>query len=144
MLIRDDFYQGRIFTLNYKKEPNYLELNIAHFRGEEDRKLLFIPFPTFKEKPKFRIIKECSEEVFYKNCKLFYIREYDSYLNNFSNIVGRKKSLLDGGVSLMSDRFMTIPPDMIYPNTNNPRKTFDDESMAELEDSVKKHGVLHV
>lgn len=42
----------------------------------------------------------------------------------------------------MTDRYMNIPPDMIYPNPNNPRKTFDAESMAELVDSIKKHGVL--
>ena len=30
----------------------------------------------------------------------------------------------------------------IYPNPNQPRKNFDDQSMRELADSIKKHGVI--
>ena len=43
---------------------------------------------------------------------------------------------------MSEDEYIKVPPDMIYPNPNNPRKTFDTESMAEMVDSVKRHGVL--
>ncbi|MCL6479348.1 MAG: ParB/RepB/Spo0J family partition protein [Peptococcaceae bacterium] len=38
--------------------------------------------------------------------------------------------------------YLNISPGLIYPNPQNPRKTFDAESMAELVDSVRQHGVL--
>lgn len=38
--------------------------------------------------------------------------------------------------------FKNIPADKIFPNPNQPRKTFDEASLYELAASVKEHGIL--
>jgi ParB family chromosome partitioning protein len=35
-----------------------------------------------------------------------------------------------------------MPLDKIYPNSNQPRKNFDEQALRELSDSIKKHGVI--
>ena len=36
----------------------------------------------------------------------------------------------------------TLPLNEIMPNKDQPRKTFDENSLAELAESIKQHGVL--
>ena len=37
---------------------------------------------------------------------------------------------------------ITLPINSIYPNSRQPRRSFDDESIAELADSIKEHGLI--
>ena len=46
--------------------------------------------------------------------------------------------------ALLSDssKLLNVPIDSVIPNPFQPRKTFSDESLQELSDSVKTYGVL--
>ncbi len=41
-----------------------------------------------------------------------------------------------------SSQIIEIPSDEIFPNPSQPRKTFDENSLAELADSIKAHGLI--
>lgn len=41
-----------------------------------------------------------------------------------------------------SDGVILLNVDDVYPNPHQPRKTFDETALAELSDSIKKHGVI--
>ena len=39
-------------------------------------------------------------------------------------------------------RVVFLPPTVIRPNPNQPRKVFREEALAELADSIRRHGIL--
>ncbi|HON61489.1 MAG TPA: ParB/RepB/Spo0J family partition protein, partial [Deltaproteobacteria bacterium] len=41
-----------------------------------------------------------------------------------------------------ASQIIEIPSDEIYPNPIQPRKTFDETTIAELAESIKKHGLI--
>ncbi len=43
---------------------------------------------------------------------------------------------------LSSERVWQIPLDQIFPNPNQPRRSFNDEELRELENSIREHGVM--
>src|SRR5579871_1881284 len=48
----------------------------------------------------------------------------------------------DGGLSLVSGRLMHLDIDRIAPSYLNPRKHFDEQSLTELAESIRQHGLL--
>ena len=55
-------------------------------------------------------------------------------------IVGSKRSEYEGTTRLKGAR--NIPLNKIKPDPNQPRTTFNEESLTELANSIKQHGVL--
>lgn len=47
-----------------------------------------------------------------------------------------------GEVVIAEDKILTLPIDRIYPNPNQPRKNFNEESLKELSDSIIEHGII--
>lgn len=47
-----------------------------------------------------------------------------------------------GEVVIAEDKILTLPLDRIYPNPNQPRKNFNEESLKELSDSIIEHGII--
>ena len=56
--------------------------------------------------------------------------------------MGRGLSALLGTPDLEPDRLREIDVDRLIPNTDQPRQSFDDDSLAELASSIAAHGVV--
>ena len=56
--------------------------------------------------------------------------------------LGRGLSALLGTSDLESDQLREVDIDRILPNSHQPRKNFDEESLEELADSIRAHGVV--
>lgn len=56
--------------------------------------------------------------------------------------LGRGLSALLGTPDLESDRLREIDVDRIIPNSNQPRKSFDDSTLEELAASISTHGIV--
>src|SRR5881397_2445448 len=56
--------------------------------------------------------------------------------------LGRGLSALLGTPDLEADQLIEIEIDRILPNPNQPRKSFDEESLNELASSIRAHGVV--
>src|SRR5207247_8981523 len=62
--------------------------------------------------------------------------------------IGQRKALARGLNALLatpqldSDQLRDIDIDRILPNSQQPRKNFDEEALNELADSIREHGVI--
>lgn len=56
--------------------------------------------------------------------------------------LGRGLSALLGTPDLETDSLREIDVDRILPNSHQPRKTFNEEALCELTDSIREHGVV--
>lgn len=81
IVVKSDLHEKPL-TFKYNKEPNYKNMVGAHFIGEENRKLIFYPFPMFSENIKVQDIKSIKNNP---SKDIFYIHN-DSYICNFNNI----------------------------------------------------------
>jgi len=56
--------------------------------------------------------------------------------------LGRGLNALLGTADLETDQLREIDIDRILPNSNQPRKTFDEDALNELADSIREHGLV--
>ena len=71
--------------------------------------------------------------------------ERDSYLNERSSLQSKLDKLeqdISKNMDKYADRIVEMSLSKIEPNVNQPRKNFDRESLIELAESIKQHGVI--
>lgn len=59
-----------------------------------------------------------------------------------TELLANVEDVRERDVSSGDDRIVNLPISKVIPNPNQPRKTFNDESLAELAQSVKEHGII--
>lgn len=102
VISEQSFYNHKICKLYYNREPNYTELlGPQYFKGGEERRLIFRPFPLFLEKPDFKklITDNVGSEIFHRNCKMYNPKDIRKYVDNIFNVVVKtsrfKKGVLE-------------------------------------------------
>lgn len=131
------------------KKPSGQSSNVVRKEGESDDEVLERAMNLLKEKGTYH---EVSEPITLKpEQRLETLKERDDvveredYIKERTNLQNKLDSLeqdLKRNLDAYADKIVEMSLYKIEPNANQPRKNFDRESLEELSNSIKQHGVI--